>query len=78
MVSRSVSSPSSDGTKGSGFTGRQVLGEGRHHGKRAGGGSRVDVEEQMGPANFFNLFSILFLSIILHMPPKGNFPNVSW
>lgn len=78
MVSRSVPSPSSFRAKGSGFTGRQVLGEERHHGKRGGGGSRVDVEEQMGPANLFNLFSVLFLSIIIHLPPKGNFPKASW
>lgn len=38
----------------------------------------MDVEEQMGPANLLNLFSMLFLSIMLHLPPKGNFPKVSW
>lgn len=73
-----MSSPSSAGAKGSGFTGRQVLGEQAHHGRRGGGGSRMDVEEQMGPANLLNLFSMLFLSIMLHLPPKGNFPKVSW
>lgn len=36
----------------------------------------MDVEEQMGPANLLNLFSMLFLSVVLHVPPKGNFPSL--
>lgn len=37
----------------------------------------MDVEEQMGPANLPNLFSRLFLLMLLHLTPKVSFPEVS-
>lgn len=77
VVSGTVSSPSCAGGKRDGFPTRQVLREQRYGGSGGGGGIRVDVEEQMGPAKLPNLFSRLFLSTILYLTPKVSFPKVS-